>query len=293
MGFLANKQGCCITEIEIISVQEEIGKGSNGTIGAYVKQVKQEYINAKAYDRANISQQLKSAIKEEIDRFADNARENVTDELAAVERLNDELLGIVDGADETIRDLEKDLKSQRAVADKEIRHLGDELVKAVEKIESHKETIEQHKTDLAAYRAEISGANAREVNLIKQVGSLEADLATSRQLTAETVDKLNETLGKREEAERKMLLAEQSSAHHQNMIAHVTNQMKTLEQQINDLKIQVSNLTTQNDQLHEKIEATNRDRIDDLKATGNKRTGGSGKKRQTAGEEETGDNGAS
>jgi phage shock protein A len=145
-------------------------------------------------------------------------------------------------------------------------------------------------------RAESFGelsANAREVSLTKQVGALEADLATSRQGTAEAVDKLNETLGKREEAERKMLLAEQSAAHHQTVIALVTNQMEKLEQQIKDLDSKVSELTNLNGQLYEKIEATNRDRIDDLKATGNKRTGGSGKKRQTAGEEETGDNGAS
>ncbi len=273
MEMLASKQECCITAIEISPVQTEIGKGSNGTVGAFVSQVKLEYINAKELDRSNISTQFKSAIKEEIDRFADNARDNASEGLAAVEKHNEELLGLIDNANENIHDLEKNIETLKEQADKEIRRLSDEMAKTAQKIESQEEAINQHKDDLSSYRNGLTQANI-DINLLtKQVGGLEADLKTAQTSAEETVDKLKLAISSREEAERKAISAEQAAANTQQTIDLLTSQAEKLEQQIDDLKDKETELTRLNGQLYDKLETTNLDRIEDLKTANTYQSG--------------------
>lgn len=266
MEDLARAKGCIIQQIELRHVMDEIGSGSNGTVGAFVKQVKQDHINARAYDRSNISTELKSALILEIDRFANNARENATEELKAISSLNDELCEKVDQADETIRNLEDALKTQQAEAAKEARHLKDELVQANVKIESHAVTIDQQKAELASCRDELAAKNADATTLNRQLGKLEAELKSASTEASAAREALAQAISSREEADKGSALAEQAAAHKQETIDMLKGELGKLEGQLGEMKSQASELSAQHDRLLQKLEEANQERIKTLEA---------------------------
>lgn len=88
---LAREHNLPLTEITLKSVQYSLGSGSNGTIGALLRVVRSEYIQSKQFDRLSVSNHLKSAYNEEINRLIDNARECSSEEMSALNNLNNEL----------------------------------------------------------------------------------------------------------------------------------------------------------------------------------------------------------
>ncbi|OGR34284.1 MAG: hypothetical protein A2091_13020 [Desulfuromonadales bacterium GWD2_61_12] len=267
MENLAQKHMCSIYDVEIAQVQSALGKGSNGTIGAFLKQVKQECINARAFDRANFSTQLKSAIKEEIDRFADNARENADEARSQLARDYVELSTLHANAEVHISELEKSIESQKIEADNENRRLAGELAKAIQKNESEKANIERYNTDLERSRSELSLAHAEVVSLTKKIGAFEASLEGMEDL----VEKLNQETSKRVEAERNATLVTQAVLFKQETIDSLGRQTEKLDQNIIDLKGRISELSMLNVELNIKLEAANRELIEGLKITINKK----------------------
>lgn len=266
MEMLAQKHDRPIVSIEISQVQNEIGRGSNGTIGAFVKTVRQEHINAKAYDRSNISPHLKSALMEEIDRFADNARENAAEELEAISSLNNELSEQIDQAEEMIRDLEETNHIQQADAAKEAGRLNDELVRAKAKIDSDKEIIDQQKDEMATCQNNLADKNTETINLNQQLGTLQAELKSARSEASDASKELVEASSRLNEAEKKTALAKQASEHKQQTIDMLTNQIGKLDEQIGDKKARINELTEENDSLHQKLEKANDKLIEALEA---------------------------
>lgn len=261
---LAFKQGCCITEIEITEVQSEIG-GSNGTVGAFLQQVKLEHLNAKELDRSTISPQLKSAIKEEIDRFIDNSSKNAAASLAVLERLNEELRGMIDEADQKICSLEEAIEIQKDIADKENRKQLEEKTKVTQQISFYQNTVEQQKTEIANSCNNLARVHDEVIALNRQAGVMEAELVSARQATEEALKKLNKEVVGRQEAERKADLAKQEVIHHQQTMDLLRNQAKKQDEQVVELKARANEVTILNNQLHAKIEKINNDRINELK----------------------------
>jgi chromosome segregation ATPase len=277
MEILAFKQGCCITEIEITEVQSEI-VGSNGTVGAFLQQVKLEHLNAKELDRSTISPQLKSAIKEEIDRFIDNSSKNAAAGLAVLERLNEELRGMIDEADQKICSLEETIATQKDMADKESRKQLEEIAKATQNINSYRDTIEQQQAEITTFRNDTNRANTEIIALNRQAGVMEANLVTARQAIEEAIDKHNKELVSRQVAERMADLAKQEAIHHQQVIDLLRNQAAKQGEYIGELKAKVTEMTTLNNQLHAKIEEINQERISELKGVKKRRGAGKGEK---------------
>ncbi len=242
MESLARKQGCCITAIEIKAVQSELG-GSNGTIGAFLKQAKLEHINAMAYDRANISAQLKAAIMEEIDRFADNAREYASEGLDAVQQLNVELSKLNDESNQEILRLNNEVEGTKRRVDDEIRKLSGDVAKWEQKAVSCQGIIEGQKSDIERSRAEQMIASGEVKELTRKVGALEAELGMERNKTNEISAKFDQEAEKRRAAEQRALLAEQSVIHQEQIIKLISKQTENLELQNAELTSQVTSLT--------------------------------------------------
>lgn len=265
MEQLAREQRVCITKIEIKPVQAILGKGNNGTVGAYVKQVKSEFTGSKAYDRANISMQLRSAIMEEIDRFADNARDNANENLETIERDNNELRALNDRIEKTINELQQELKDVRAASTEEARKYHEEIVKHQQQLDSSREAEAQLRSDLELCRKDFSLSNEKVMAMTKQNGKLEAEVETNKKEITDQAAQLHQSNNSRENAEQKAVLAEQASVLHQKTIDLLEKQKSDLERDIQEIKSNMSDLTTRNTVIQEKLDNANQERINDLK----------------------------
>lgn len=265
MEQIARKHEICITQVEIKPVQATLGKGNNGTVGAYVKQVKEEFTNSKAYDRANISMQLKSAIMNEIDRFADNARDNANENLETIERDNNELRALNERVEQNINELQQEIKAVRATSAEENRKSSDELVRCKQQLDSSRDAEVQLRSDLESCRKDLSLSAEKVMALTKQNGKREAEVETARKDTTDLTGQLLKSNSSRETAEQKAVLAEQSTVLHQKTVDLLEKHKSDLERDLQEVKSRMSDLTTRHNALQEKFDNANQERINDLK----------------------------
>ncbi|SEA68114.1 hypothetical protein SAMN05660420_02854 [Desulfuromusa kysingii] len=141
METIAVMKNTPIPLIDINAVRDLLGYGSNGTIGAYVKQVKFEHHNSNLYDLYNFSNQFKSAIADEIKRFVENAKEVDSQKQTVLEGLNTELTNVNEQLEVENQSLKKEINANLQKADiykdetkKVIYTIKQELVSAKEMI---------------------------------------------------------------------------------------------------------------------------------------------------------------
>lgn len=261
---IARKEKCCITQVEIKQVQTLLGKGNNGTVGAYLKQVKQEFINSKAFDRANISMQLKSVVMEEIDRFADNARDNANENLEMIERLNQELRELNIQAERTIVDLQQAILDLKTTTAEELRKTADDLLKNQQQLEASRESAVQLKTELESSRSDLKTSTEKVVDLAKLNGKLEAEVESAKKASSDLAAQSLQSNIAREKAERKAVNAEQASTLHQKSIGLLEEQKSGLERDLQAIKDNMGKLMARHQALQEKFDTTNQERINDL-----------------------------
>ena len=265
METLARKAGCCVTEIEIRPVQAELGKGSNGTIGAFVKHVKMEYVNSKAYDRTNFSVRLKSALVEEINAFVDNARQNASEGMACLSRDHGELLRMNQESRETIDALSAELEEQQKKTGQEMGKLFDELARSKQKIADQQETEERIKEDAEAYRKDLVEANQRTAELNRQIGRLESDVEAKSSERDNLSAKLNETEKTLASAQTTVALCEQAVKHQKEVYSVLLQTKESLESRIDDLNGKLDSAMAANTKLHDNMEKLRNEHSDELK----------------------------
>lgn len=262
----AKKRGCSISEIEIKHVQDALGKGSNGTVGAYVKRAKQEYINAKAYERGNISTQLKSALIEEINRFADNARMNASEGLMSLELDFNEVLKLNGESREIINSLNSEMEAQRETTGRELRRLSDELARKEQLIDTQRETESQLRKDLETNRNNLDQAHLSAAELNRKIGGLEADLLSIGEKREELSKKLSEAEKDLNTEKTTSALQAQALAHQKEAYDLLSKDKITLESTtIVNLNDKIDGLSTKNEELHDKLEKLRKEHIEDLK----------------------------
>ncbi len=267
MEMIARDNGCCITQVEIRQVQSVLGKGSNGTIGAFVKQVKDEFFGARNYDRTNISSHLKSALIGEIDRYVDNAKECVNERLESTSRDNEELSRLNDEMHEKICELEIELKASKDDGASQLCEISNSLAKSEQKNDSLLDIETRKDAENEILRKDLGLANNEIKDLAKSIGALEANITSLRDKVADLDVKQRTTTEELSKAEREHMLAEQNTVHLQQSFEFLSQQKLALEQEIAELKSRENSLAAMNKQLQEKLELANNERIRDLLQT--------------------------
>jgi chromosome segregation ATPase len=265
MEKLARDEECCITQIEIQQTQAILGKGNNGTVGAYVKQVKHEFSKSKEYDRANISMQLKSMLMEEIDRFADNARDNANENLDTIERDNEELRHLNIQVHEANDELQKQIQALQDKTNTDLRIAAEDLAKAQERLASAQENQTTLTTNLESCRSDLKAANEENRRLSKESGRMEAEIEHFSSKATELSERVDKADRDREAALQKSALAEQAAALHKETIDRLEKQISTMESDMDELKKAMDSEKIKNGELQDKLDDLNIERINELR----------------------------
>lgn len=222
-----------------VSVKEIIralGRGSAGTVGAFLKQVKTEWRLATLFDRGDFSTELKAALVSEVSRHVKNGEDSLRLQLEDLSEIFSEVCEANEIADKTITSLKRELADTKAESGQKIRQLEIDFVTTKERL-SHAEEV---KSNLMASRDELSKShnqaleeNAEIKNKLLRATSFSSDA----QVRIERLEQqLHTSQTDRDAANQKAALAEQQARHEKAMSDEQRSLVKDLRNELQQAK---------------------------------------------------------
>lgn len=264
MEQIARQPGRSLPNIEINEVRTLLGKGNNGTIGAYIKQIKFEYIESNAFERHELATEFKAATMSEFNRLLDNRTKCLADKCDVINRDNDELLKAIDKAEADNQALRTELQAVQKDAADRATQFGAELAGEKNRLTASESARVLLEADIAKTRAELAERQDEVKGLTAKLARAEADNDMLVDGRRQAEENLRQAQKNREEAARAAALAEQAAAHGEEMIAQLRQQNESLERDVADWKARATEAEHQRDEAQGKLLQGVQNRLDDL-----------------------------
>lgn len=265
MEQIARQTGRTLLAIEIGEVRDVLGKGNNGTLGGYIKQVKLELSESNSFDRHELSMEFRAATLMEFNRLLDIRTERLEKQRDAINRDHDELLKTIDQVEAGNQSLRIELQvARKDAADMETR-LGEELAEAKKQIAASESAKDIMEADIEKIKTELAGCHDEIKALTAKLAKAEAENDALVDGRNRAKEKLHQSHKERENADRDAALAVQAAAHRQEMIDHLRRQNAALEEDVAALKARGVDFERQRDEFQGKLLQAAHERLEDLK----------------------------
>lgn len=217
----AQKFGCSIQELTNDQVKKHMSHGSPGCIAAFLRQVKIQVLDSKAFDINVFSPGFKAGIVAEFRRFVDQAVAEARQEARVTEEMFDGICKDLDAAQETIVTLRNDLAASTSRGSDEIRRLELEQATTRERLAA----AETAQAALAEAREEITRLNAR-------LAEGTSELSAERSKASSLDQRLTDSERQREAAAQKAALAEQRATHAESIVTEQKERVRDLRDEL-------------------------------------------------------------
>lgn len=232
----ARKHNCSIQEITSRQVQEHMPHGSDGCLAAFLRQVKIQDIDSKAFDLNVFSAGFKAGIVAEMRRFVDQAVEAARQEARVTEEIFLQVCNDLDEAKNIISVLRSEKDAIELRTNTEVRRLELELADTRARLTVNDEVkatlVEARDAAVTAHgeaREETTRLAGRVAEITKELGAEKARAFSLQQRLAESEQKQEATA-------KEAALAKQSAAHAESIAAEHKERLRDLREELSQFK---------------------------------------------------------